>query len=450
MKTVLGLVLAASLCLAGCASARAQPRSPRADVKATAQAFMDALTKEDFAGAGRDFDSAMQKAMPPEKLTELWKAMTGQVGAFQKQLGLRTEPTPKHEVVWVTCRFEKLPLDFKIVFNADQQITGLFIVPAQSTAEYKPPAYVNQAAFGESSLTVGAGEWAVPGTLTLPKGDGPFPAVVLVHGSGPNDRDENILGNRPFRDLAWGLASRGVAVLRYDKRTRTHGHKMGTLLTTLTVKEEVIDDVLAAVSLLRQTKGIDPRRVFVLGHSLGGIVAPRLGLLDPQLAGLVILAGPSRPLADLVLDQFTYLYSLDGPISDKNKAELEKLRAQVARVHDPKLSPDTPAADLPLGMGAAYWLDLRAYPPAETALKIKQPLLILQGERDYQVTMEDFQGWKKILGARDNATLKSYPKLHHLFMEGAGEGKAKPAEYQKIGHVASVVIEDIAGWIKKH
>ena len=107
-----------------------------------------------------------------------------------------------------------------------------------------------------------------------------------------------------------------------------------------------------------------------------------------------------------------------------------------------------PGKDLPLGVPGAYWLSLRDYHPDLVAAKLSLPLLVLQGERDYQVTMADFALWKKNLAAKQNAVLKSYPKLNHLFMEG--EGKSKPDEYMKAGHVAREVIDDIATWIKKH
>jgi fermentation-respiration switch protein FrsA (DUF1100 family) len=165
------------------------------------------------------------------------------------------------------------------------------------------------------------------------------------------------------------------------------------------------------------------------------------------VAGLILLAANSRPLEDVILEQIEYVLSLQKGPDDKTKEALEKLKKQVERVKDPKLSADTPAAELPFGGPAAYWLDLRKYDPVATAAKLKQPMLILQGERDYQVTMTDFEGWKKGLKERKNVTLKSYPKLNHLFMEG--EGKATPAEYDKAGHVAAEVIDDIAGWIKK-
>jgi fermentation-respiration switch protein FrsA (DUF1100 family) len=435
-----------ALAAAGLARADAPDEARSAKIKATAQVFFDAVVKEDYAAAVKDFDDTMMKVMPAAKVEEFWKTLRKQVGPLQSRGGMRTEKRGKYDAVILPCRFEKLALDANVVFDAEGRITGLNFRPA-ATAEYKAPAYVQADAFREVDVKVGTGTWQLPGTLTLPKGDGPFPAVVLVHGSGPNDRDETILGNRPFRDLAWGLASRQVAVLRYDKRTHAHPTEMLKLKETMTVKDEVLDDALAAVALLRGTKEINPKRVYVLGHSLGALLAPRLGELDPGIAGLVVMAGPTRPLEELVLEQVTYITSLDGGPTDEQKAELEKLKEQLARVKDPKLSADTPAKELLLGVPASYWLSLRDYRPAEVAVRIKQPLLILQGERDYQVTMADFRGWQKALAGRPNATLKSYPKLNHLFAEG--EGKSKPDEYMKAGHVAAEVIDDIVGWIKK-
>jgi hypothetical protein len=284
--------------------------------------------------------------------------------------------------------------------------------------------------------------------LTLPKGDGPFAAAVLVHGSGPHDRDESIGPNKPFRDLAWGLASQGVAVLRYEKRTKEHAAKMAAIKDRLTVKEETVDDAVTAAALLRSRREIDKKRIFIIGHSLGALLAPQIGVRDPDLAGLILLAGNTRPLEDVLLDQVSYILSLDGGPGETHKEELEKVKKQVARVKDQKLSADTPASEMPLGAPAAYWLSLRDYRPADIALRVRRPFLILQGERDYQVTMDDFAGWKKALGARPNVTLKSYAGLNHLFMDG--EGKARPAEYDKAGHFAREVVDDIAGWIKAH
>jgi dienelactone hydrolase len=342
-------------------------------------------------------------------------------------------------------------VDVKIVFDAQGQIAGLWFEPSQglSPAEsYVPPAYANLEAIEEHDVTVGTGDSALPGTLTMPLEGEDLPAVVLVHGSGPHDRDETIGPNRPFRDLAWGLASQGIAVLRYEKRTKEHAAQIAANLDQLTVYEETIDDALAAAELLRETPRIDPARVFVLGHSLGGMVAPRIGARDDDLAGLIILAGNTRPLEDMILDQVAYLATLQESISDEDQAAVKELEAQVARVKDPNLSADTPATDLPLGIPAAYWLDLRDYHPAEVAAGLEQPMLILQGGRDYQVTETDFQGWQAELAGRPDVTFKLYPDLNHLFV--VGEGMSTPDEYEHAGNVAGAVVDDIAAWILAH
>ena len=199
----------------------------------------------------------------------------------------------------VTCAFANASLDINVAFNEQDKIVGLNItqvggVEQQYTTVYEPPAYVNQDLFTEREVQIGEGEWVLPGTLSIPVGDGPFAAVLLVHGSGPNDRDEAIGPNKPFRDLAWGLASQGIVVLRYDKRTKVYPEKMSDLLNTLTVKEEVIDDVLEAVSLLRSIPEVDSQRIVVLGHSMGGYLLPRIGAADRGIAGLVVLAGLCR------------------------------------------------------------------------------------------------------------------------------------------------------------
>ena len=223
-------------------------------------------------------------------------------------------------------------------------------------------------AFTETEVTVGAAPWALPGTLSMPVGDGPFPGVVLIAGSGPQDRDETIGPNRPLRDIAQGLASKGIAVLRYDKRTYAHGAAMAADVADITVREETVDDAVAAIDLLRATSGVDPARVFVAGHSLGGYLAPRIGAEVPdRLAGIAMLEANSSPLGQLIIDQYEYLASEEGGADPQAAAALDAVRAQVALAESPSLSPSTPASDLPLGVPAAYWLDLRTYDPLTTA-----------------------------------------------------------------------------------
>ena len=412
----------------------------------TAKAFVKALAAGDFARATERFDAVMKKVAPANRLEAIWKEeVTVEVGPFKKVVGTRREKVAKYEVVYVTCEFAKFKLDARVVFDGDK-ITGFSFRPAKDAFAFEPPPYARRDSFRETEVVVGTGEWKLPGTLTLPKGDGPFPAVVLLHGSGPHDRDETIGPNKPLRDLAWGLASRGVASVRYEKRTHAHSARLVKMPDKVTLKEEVVDDALAAAALLRKTDKIDPKRVFVVGHSLGAVAAPRVAELDPGVAGIVLMAGNQRPLEVVMLEQIDYILSLEKSLTPAKKKLLTKMREQVTRLRTLKPGDAVKEGDLPDGAGAGYWLALKAYDQSATAAKVRQPVLVLQGERDYQVSMADFAGWKKALAAKKNARLKSYPDLNHLFM--TGKGKATPEEYARPGHVAEKVVDDIAVWVK--
>ena len=413
---------------------------------ARAKAFVELLGKAEHAKCVEFFDSTMKAVMPQEKLKEAWETVLVQVGPFKSQLRASSQKYKVYDIVFVTCEFGKDTLDVRVVLNESKLVAGLFFSKPLAPTEYKAPAYVNRETFREEEVLVGSGKWALHGTLTLPRSTDPCPAIVLVHGSGPNDRDETIGPNKPFRDLAWGLASKGIAVLRYEKRTREHGSELALLKYTMTVKDEVIDDALAAVDLLRRTKGIDSVRIYVLGHSLGGMLAPRIGVRDAGLAGLVILAGATRPLEDLMVEQMTYLFSISGLSEEQQKARLEEYEKQRDRVKR-LTKADTSSDETDFAAPASYWIDLQGYDPPKLAQSLRMPLLILQGERDYQVTMKDYDRWVTALRSNKNVTFKTYPKLNHLFI--AGEGKSAPAEYEKAGHIPDEVVEDIAAWIKK-
>jgi dipeptidyl aminopeptidase/acylaminoacyl peptidase len=335
----------------------------------------------------------------------------------------------------------------KVVRTGSENLAEVALADAPKPAAYQPPAYGLPSTFREEEVTVGAGtDWPLPATLTLPTGTGPFPALVLVHGSGPNDRDESLGPNKPFQDLAWGLASQGVAVLRYDKRTRVYPGKF-TELPMATVKEETTDDALAAVALLRKVQQVDQRRIFLLGHSLGGMLVPRIGLADQgNIAGFIVLAGATRPLEDEWVRQYEYIYGLTAPLTPKQRAEIDGYKQQAARIKQLTAADASSSERLLMGP-PSYWLDLRGYFPPAVAKKLKQPILILQGERDYNVTMDAFRDWQQSLGRATNVTFKSYPKLDHLFLEGAGP--SSDADYHRPRNIPRYVVDDIATWITK-
>ena len=426
---------------------QAQAPAPAVDEASTvaeARALTQLLISGDTAKVVERFNDQMKAGLSEAQLKQGLATLASQAGAFKSLGTARFETKGALRQVTVTSDYERGALDFTVVLDAANRIAGLSIRPYAPPVTYAPPAYATAAAFTNQEVTVDAGGWPLPGTLSMPVGTGPVPAVVLVHGSGPQDRDETLGPLKPLRDLAEGLASRGVAVLRYEKRTKQHPKR---LPRTMTVNDEVVDDALAAVALLRASPRVRADRVFVLGHSLGGTMAPRIASRDARVAGLVIIAGLVRPIEQAVVDQVRYIASLDGTVQPAEQQQIDgyvAMGAQIVKLTEA----DVAAGPVLMGAPPSYWLDIRSYRPDQVAAKLVQPMLIVQGERDYQVTMaDDFAAWRRALEARPNVTFKSYPGLNHMMMPGTGP--STPNEYNTPAHVAEVVVTDIAAWLKR-
>ncbi len=389
------------------------------------------LARGNFAGASEDFDFTMRSKLPPENLAQAWRMIEAQVGPFVTVERVRTEQKDRFSFGFARCRFERGEKVIKVTYDSDANVAGLFFLDPPAEPSWTLPAYADPGAFEERDARVGTHP-ELPGTLTVPKGPGPFPAVILVHGSGPLDADETVGQIKVFKDLAFGLASRGVAVLRYAKRTLIEPQGV------VTVKEEVIDAARAAVDLLAATPQVDPRRLVLVGHSQGGYLAPRIASEDARIAGLVILAGNVRPIQDVLIEQLRYLAAPSAAMD-------EALRIK-AIVEDPQLTADRPLPALAGGVTGAYFLDLRGYRPEIVGSRVPRPMFIVRGERDYQVSQADFDGWRVALCGDPRVRCKQYPGLNHLFVEGAGP--STPAEYSRPGHVDRLVIEDVALWVR--
>jgi fermentation-respiration switch protein FrsA (DUF1100 family) len=398
------------------------------------------LENKNYSGVYSHFDTSVTSQVTMVQFEKLWNQQVLAVyGNITRIVSTRSTNESGYHVVYVTCNFTKRDsMDIKIMFNDQDLVISLLVVP--TTIEYIPPSYVNQSMFTETNVTVGSGEWVLPGVLSVPNGAGPFPAVVLVQGSGASDQDETIGPNKPFKDLAWGLASQGVVVLRYVKRTKQYPTQ-SLAISNFTVEDEVIDDAIAAVSVLNASPVVDHNRMFLLGHSLGGMLAPRIASQDPRLAGIIIMAGPTRPLEDLILEQTRYLANLSGT---NQSAQIASVEQNVTKIKTLNFTDD----ELVFGAPRSYWADLATYDPVATAETLHVPMLILQGLRDYQVTMEDFARWNSTFSGNPQVTLKTYPSLNHLFIPGTGV--PTNAEYLVEGHVAEQVVNDIASWIQSH
>jgi len=420
----------------------------QADQKAQARQFLDLCQAGKFTEATANFDAKMREVLGPDKLEGLWKQLGQQLGPIEKMGPPRTDKVQSSTRVKIRCDFKNSPLDALISFNAQGQIEGFFLVDAEKTADAHEPAgppYAERSKFTEEPLTVGARDWPLPGTLTRPKGVESAPLVILVHGSGPNDRDETLGPNKPFRDLAFGLATRGIAVLRYDKRTFAQKARLlkEGFDKTITIKEEVLDDVLATLQKVRDLRGIDADRIFVLGHSGGGSLAPLIAQRDGHVAGIILLAASSRSIEEGLLEQFRYFKSVE-PDQAEAVAKVEKeVGSALARIKAGKARDD----EMIMGAPVRYWKSLQTVDSPRIAAALKGvPALVLQGGRDYQVTQADFEGFRTALRGRPNTVFHLYPDLNHLFQKG--KGKAVPKEYEKAAPVDQKVVDDIAKWVK--
>jgi uncharacterized protein len=413
---------------------------------AAAQKVIQQLVAGEFSKIEALYNQRMAEALPPGKLAESWPGLIQQEGAFESVTGTQTIRVQGIDVVKLACKFANATLDATVAFDADGKIAGLSFRPHQDIeTPWNAPAYAKPDSFTEQGLTLVNGKFELPGTLTIPKGDGPFPAVVLVHGSGPHDQDESIGPNKGFKDLAYGLAAHGIAVFRYTKRTEKYGEKSSDDPAKLTVDDEVISDARAAVALVAQQQRINPKQVFLVGHSLGAYLAPRIAAGDAQIAGIAILGANTKPLEQVIVEQVRYLASKGGPPAEEAAKQVSSVEAAEKQIESPDLKPGDTVSLLGSSTYGAYWLDLRGYDPVKTASQLKIPILILQGGRDYQVTNANFEEWTKALAKRKNVTLKSFPELNHLFMEG--QGISTPAEYAKPNHVSLDVINAIATWV---
>jgi len=284
--------------------------------------WIEFLKSGAFQEAGARVDPAVPEGlMGPEELETLWSQLSAQLGTLRSLEAGRVSEQGGYHRVELPAVFENQSLVVQVVLTDSLQVSGFFLRPPEPPA-YDPPGYVHEALFQEMEITVGADPWLLPAVLTIPKGEGPFPAIVLVHGSGPNDRDETIGGSRPFRDLAWGLASNGISVLRYDKRTKVHG---ASLSEDIGLDEEVVLDALSALGLVRSRPEIDTNRVYLLGHSLGGIMAPEIGVRDGALAGIAVLAAPARPFFEVLTSQLEYLAILEPDPNSPARAQIDSL-----------------------------------------------------------------------------------------------------------------------------
>jgi dienelactone hydrolase len=338
---------------------------------------------------------------------------------------------------WAEAETNKLMRIFVPVQEVELMREG-FALTLKDEMEPQSPA-----GFVERNLTFPSGKLNIPATLCLPAGGSDqVPAVVLVHGSGPHDRDETIGPNKPFRDLAHGLAGAGISTLRYDKRTFVFRHQIDP--KTISLEEEVLEDALAALEYVHTLPEVNPEQIFLLGHSLGATVAPFIAERIAFLRGIIMLAPMARPIDETLADQTAYRLKVAGQSDDEIARQLAELKKAFMRVR----SGEAADTEIVFFAPASYWRDLMSHDSLSALRRSETPVLVLQGGKDYQVTKADYDLVQQALAARPPSQQDShwFPNLNHLFMHVQAESTG--AEYGRMSHVDARVIETIATWIR--
>lgn len=407
-----------------------------------ADQFFETMDQGKFEEAHAFFDESVKDKISVDELKLFWLRLGNSLGTYQSVDGAQNKVQGEYFQVTLTCGFSKGSQAFNFIFNKSEKLVGFFIVPQKTEAEYKSPEYADTTLFTQKEVKIKFADGEMAGIFTSPKNVTNFPLVVMVHGSGPSDMDETVGPNKPFKDLAAGLAAKGIGSVRYVKRSMVYPNSFSKAFT---VKEEVIDDALTAITLAATLPGVNKSQIYLFGHSLGGMLAPKIASLAPGLNGVILAAAPARKFADLVAEQNKYLYMASGDTSAAGKQQFSESSSEIERSRLLKLGDIAPDSII-LGAPASYWADLNNYDQLAIAKRIKNRILVVQGGNDFQVSVLDFNLWKTALAASKTASFKLYPDLNHLLSSQKEKGNG--TQYRVPSNVDINLINDISVWIK--
>ncbi len=399
------------------------------------------LINKEYADVAKDFSDEVAASLDETALKTVWEDTVASLGNYVEHVNVAGGVSEEFYTCSVVEKFENGGLKITLTYNIDSEIAGIFF------AYENLDEAVENDVLKEVSVTVGE-EYPLDGLLTLPKDVENPPVVLLVHGSGQSDKNETIYQNTPFKDIAHGLAENGIASLRYDKRFFAHnGADFGE---NVGFYEEVLEDVQFALDLLKNDARVDHENIYVLGHSLGGMLTPYIAYENDYLAGIISMAGTLRPLYEVqysqnmaIKDDFgTGLYTEEIEAIIEEELEQVEIDIEILRGDMTEVADDITLLALPAG----YQKSAKQYAGENYINEISLPILVLQGEDDFQIFADiDYKLWEETLKDRDNVTLKLYEGLNHLMMQS--NGKKDLSEYEVKGEVSSDVIDDIVKFI---
>lgn len=419
--------------------------------------FEEQATKFLQSAKNGDWESAHSRlgvnlqSLPKESLQVIWNSLTSPYGGIKGNSLKESKNNGVHTKVTYTITAENGTYDLHLNLDKQGKIDDFSTSASYPTGYFLNPNYNNPNHYSEKQVVIGEGKFSLPGVLTVPKGEGPFPVVVLVHGSGPNDMDSTAYAFKPFRDIAQGLANEGIAVLRYDKRTNAHPIKF-SLNPAFTIHDETVADANLAVEKMKTLPEIDPENIYVLGHSQGAYALPLIFKNDKNsdIKGGIGVAGPAGTFQDLMLWQFEQQVERAKQMNESAET-IEAAKQQLAafqQQYNVIMNPELTTENLPPELLGLHWFfDLRDYKAPILAKEQEVPLLIVQGEKDLQVPSSHLDEWKKALQNRKNVQFRLYPNMIHMMTNYDGKPNVM-TEYFTPANVSKVFLSDVAEWVK--
>lgn len=400
------------------------------------------LNKGKYNRLYRCFDATMKENISKKQLEEVWENLVTSAGDLKSIDNIKTEDRDGGIRQTGILKFENSSVKMILSQNEDEKLSGLFI----TQLGYQPPSYALGLGTGKKRINFFSDSLELEGELIIPIECNNCPVVILVHGSGPNDKDETIGPNKVFYDLAMGLASKGIATFRYDKRFHTYPELMSKQFD---LYDETINDAIAALKTLQNDTSLQFGKYAMLGHSLGAYAMPLVAdSLSNSLDGAILFSANARRLEDLIDYQMKYLTGFDDLITDDEEQIIIENTARARNIRNGDFTDSTSSENLLAYWPGAFWKGIANYDPVATLKdNSKTPFLILQGEKDYQITMEDFAIWKEEVGDKSNVQMQSFPGLTHLFTPTDAE-RGSPQDYFAPNNVSEGVIDVIAEWVK--
>jgi alpha/beta superfamily hydrolase len=397
---------------------RPSPSSPQASVRENAERFeaiLHALDEGRFSAIESTYDDALSAALPAGKLHDVWQSIERSLGRMISWHRLAVESSRAQFVL----RFSSGTARLTLAMTARGKLTGIFVANPQAFAPCGDGSL-------ERQLEIGAAP-PVGGTLVVPVGAvARVPAVLLLAGSGPLDQDGTVGANKPLRDIACALADRGIASLRFDKRSFAAA---ASLHEPLTVDDEIGRDARAALQLLAADSAVDAKRIVIVGHSTGAMIAPELARRSSVVAAVALLAPPARDVGDAILGQLRHLHSDPETIASTQRA--------LSRIRDGS----APDGERLLGASAHYWRDLFRIDAPRDLMSTNVSAVLVFGGCDYQVTEADARIWRERLDHRAATSIITFADINHLMIANCATGQ--PADYEVRGRVAPRVIDVI-------